>query len=56
MKDLQLTIRNISIVKTPYGNDLLIKQVGIYDKDGKFIRNATINESLVNELKKRMLK
>tara|TARA_R110000765_G_scaffold195927_3_gene301410 strand:+ start:3495 stop:3665 length:171 start_codon:yes stop_codon:yes gene_type:complete len=46
-KKLELTLKDMSVEK---GN-LVIKQVNVF-MAGEFIRNAEINEALINTLKK----
>ncbi len=46
-KKLELTLKDMSVEK---GN-LVIKQVNVF-MGGEFIRNAEINEALINTLKK----
>ncbi len=50
-KELSLTLRNVSIKEDKYGHHMIIKQVGVY-QDGKFIKNAKINQALIERIKK----
>jgi diketogulonate reductase-like aldo/keto reductase len=48
---MHITIRNTELKPTSNGNDLIIKQFGLYDVQGKFVRNCKINQDLVQALK-----
>ncbi len=52
---LIFSLRNISIEPDKYGNTIVIKQVGIYDDNDKFVRNAKITEELVKIIRERLL-
>ena len=51
LTNMKLTFRNIQLSPTKYGNDIIIKQVGLYDDNGKFIRNCKINQKLIEAIK-----
>jgi len=53
---MHLTFRNISLIETKYGHDIVIKQVGLYSDSGKFVRNCKINAQLINAIKEGTLK
>ena len=50
MDKLTFKLKNLSLEQDDYGHHLTIKMVQIY-KDGKFLRNAKINASLIELLK-----
>ena len=45
-----LHLKRISKQETQFGDDLLIKMIQIRDEDGKFIRNAKLNDSIIKVL------
>ena len=49
---MQFEITRIELVKNEFGkNDLVIKQVKVLDKDGKYIKFAKLNEALLEAMK-----
>lgn len=52
MDGLQFEISRIELKENKYGkNDLLISQIKVSDKDGKYIKFASLNEELLTALK-----
>lgn len=51
MKKYKLQIVRIEKVPDNFGNNLLIKQVKVMDENGKYIKFAKLNDTLIEVLK-----
>lgn len=51
MKRYKLQIVRIEKVPDNFGNNLLIKQVKVMDENGKYIKFAKLNDTLIEVLK-----
>ena len=52
--DLNFEITRMELVENRFGkNDLVIRQVKVCDKNGKYIKFAKLNNALINALKKK---
>ena len=47
---MYLKLKNIRLVKTEFGHDLLIKQVEFRDKEGNFVSHPKIDSDVVKLL------
>jgi hypothetical protein len=51
MKRYKLQIVRIEKVPDKFGNNILIKQVKVMDENGKYIKFAKLNDTLIEVLK-----
>lgn len=51
MKRYKLQIVRIEKIPDNFGNNLLIKQVKVMDENGKYIKFAKLNDTLIEVLK-----
>tara|TARA_R110002012_G_scaffold271358_1_gene456549 strand:+ start:1690 stop:1857 length:168 start_codon:yes stop_codon:yes gene_type:complete len=47
---MYLKLKNIRLVETEFGHDLVIKQVEVRDKEGKFLWHPKIDSDVVKVL------
>jgi hypothetical protein len=45
-----LKLKNIKLIKTEYGNDVVIKQIELRNDDGKFIKHIKLDNDVVRVL------
>jgi hypothetical protein len=55
MNKYKLQIVRIEKIPDQYGNALIIKQVKVMDENGKYIKFAKLNDSLIEILKKSII-
>jgi len=49
--ELELMFKDVTLKEDKNGSHLVVKQVGLY-KEGEFIKDAKLNEALVEQIKK----
>lgn len=47
----KLKLKRIELEKTSFGYDIVVKMVQVFDENGKFLKNAKLNQELVDVIK-----